>query len=93
MYRNFSNSYYLDISISFGPNPRGDLIINYNLLKPHRIEISVYDVGGRLVWQEKGMKEKGQHNFVVNNLASGVYFLKFDWEGIEIKRKVILLTR
>ncbi|MEO0094795.1 MAG: T9SS type A sorting domain-containing protein [candidate division WOR-3 bacterium] len=79
------------IIVNFGSSPTNCLSITYNLLISQKIEISVYDACGRLVSKEQGMKEKGRYNFVVSNIASGVYFVKFDCSGIELKKKFILV--
>lgn len=80
-----------DISISFGSNPTGHLVVSYNLLNPQKIEISVYDVCGRLVSKEQGTKEKGEYSFIVNDISNGVYFVKFKISKFETVRKIILL--
>lgn len=79
------------INISFGSNPTRHLAVNYSLLTRQEVEISIYDVTGRLVSKEDGMKEVGQHKFMLSDLASGVYFVRFKAPAFKTERKIVLL--
>ncbi|GAH43362.1 unnamed protein product, partial [marine sediment metagenome] len=79
------------IKVSFGSNPTTHFAINYSLPSTQDVNISVYDVTGRLVSREDEKKEKGSYNLVINNLPNGVYFVKFKASELEIERKIILL--
>jgi len=79
------------INIDWGSNPSQNLSISYTLFSPQEIEISVYDVCGRLISKENGTKAKGKYIFVVNDLADGIYFVKFKSPEFEARKKVILL--
>ena len=79
------------MKIDWGPNPAQKLSISYTLYNPQEIEISVYDVCGRLISKDIGIKAKGKHNFVVNEISDGVYFIKFKSSGFEVRKKAILL--
>jgi len=79
------------IKVSFGSNPTTHFAINYSLPSTQNVNISVYDVTGRLVSREDEKKEKGIYNLAINNLPSGVYFVKFKASDFVIERKIILL--
>jgi len=79
------------IKVSFDSNPTTHFTINYSLPSTQNVNISVYDVTGRLVSREDEKKEKGIYNLAINNLPSGVYFVKFKASALEIEKKVVLL--
>ncbi len=80
-----------DITVNFGSNPAGCISIKYIITEEEKVDIAVYDVSGRLIVKENSLKKPGRYDFVIDNLPDGVYFVKLDCEGIEVKRKVILL--
>ena len=79
------------------PNPFNSSIhINFSLLKNENINLSIFDINGRLVEVLKEKKfEKGRHNIFWesgNNINSGVYFVKLSSRN-NIKTKKILYLK
>jgi hypothetical protein len=82
------------------PNPfNPSATINYSLATRSQVEISVYDVAGRLVEAlVNGAQAAGQHAAVWNGMdrrgspaASGVYFVRMAADGHIFTRKMVLL--
>ncbi len=66
-------------AVLMGPasNPSyGSADIRFLLGSPHSVEISVFDVSGRLVHTAEGSYDTGQHSIVVEGLKPGMYFLR-----------------
>ena len=87
----YSDAQLEKIKVSFGSNPTTHFTINYSLPSTQNVDISVYDVTGRLVSREDEKKEKGIYNLAINNLPSGVYFVKFKASEFATERKIVLL--
>lgn len=85
-----SNSYKLY------PNPSGgNLTIEFNLAKAERLTLKVYDINGRLVFQENEKQySKGNNKFAINALAleSGSYFLQLLGKELKVEKKFIIST-
>jgi hypothetical protein len=77
------------------PNPfNPSTIISYELAKPERVQITIYDLLGKVlkVYPE-GLKPAGRNSFMFYNfgLASGVYFYKIEaGDFVESKKMVII---
>ncbi|HPG41251.1 MAG TPA: CotH kinase family protein [bacterium] len=76
------NHYHL---VTIYPNPFNEsAIIDYHLLKSSRVQISVYDVLGRLVstlLDEEKAAGDYQVNFTATDLAGGIYFVRVTGGG------------
>jgi hypothetical protein len=80
------------------PNPsHGDFSYSINLLRATRVQVSVFDITGRLV---KTLIDKelpaGNHNLTWNaksleNFAGGIYYLRLDANSEQQTRKFIML--
>jgi hypothetical protein len=88
-----------DVGIGFHlriyPNPVLKTIgIEYNLPKANDIELSIFDVNGRLVKESNCPKqEPGTHNklFDITHLSQGVYFIRLRTTNHTEIKKVILV--
>jgi hypothetical protein len=86
--------------LSCGPNPFSDYVeLKYSILKPSRIELTFYDINGRLVKtmvnepQQKGnytVKWFGK-NETDNSLPNGIYFYRLNVDGSNSIGKVLLI--
>jgi hypothetical protein len=82
------------------PNPfRAETRITYQLARPGRVDLRVYDVAGRLVMTlVEGRVDAGRHHVVWegrnvsgNRVASGVYFARLTTDGFTQVRRITLL--
>jgi hypothetical protein len=73
--------------------PSKDLVIDYTLGFPGFVELTVCDVAGRLVLEERCWKEAGRHRagFPAGDLASGVYLVRVEAPGVSATAKTILV--
>jgi M6 family metalloprotease-like protein len=85
---------------SAGPNPFKDQVtIRFSLGMPSEVDVSVYDVGGRLVRSvTRGAYPAGQHSVTWDGtdrsghpVAAGVYFYRLSTDGQDLTGKVSLL--
>ncbi len=80
--------------VTIYPNPTtSETIISYSLSENSSVKIIAYDALGREVIkisEEKQMPGTHQLNFNVENLQSGLYFIKTTIEGREVTRKLIV---
>ncbi|MBD3180275.1 MAG: T9SS type A sorting domain-containing protein [Candidatus Latescibacteria bacterium] len=82
------------------PNPFNPTVqIEYSISNPSRVDISVYDISGRMVAElVRGNRTPGKYRTAWNGYsgkgypaASGVYFIRLSSEGGSVCRKVVLL--
>ena len=77
------------------PNPfNSETKIKYYLSKNGLVLITLYDIVGRKISTILNeIKPRGNHEskFVINNLTSGIYYLKFDFDDSSITKRIILL--
>ena len=81
------------------PNPfNGNTHINYYVGTPTTVEISVFDLGGRLLSTTHEIRSVGNHTYSWNGLKtqgqaceSGVYLLTFSGGRSSESRKIVLL--
>jgi hypothetical protein len=98
---NIPASFVID---QFGPNPfpipgNPDLTILYTLSRPGNLNISIFDINGRLVKEVYNGYESGLTGGKVWHginkqgaaVASGSYFLRFNFEGVVEHRKILIL--
>ncbi|MBS1514945.1 MAG: T9SS type A sorting domain-containing protein [Bacteroidetes bacterium] len=82
LYQNFPNPFNPSTSISF------------NLAKQGFVNLSVYNINGRLVKEllDEKMNE-GMHsiNFNASDLASGIYTYRLQAEGVSVSRNMVLV--
>ncbi|MEO0164921.1 MAG: T9SS type A sorting domain-containing protein [candidate division WOR-3 bacterium] len=83
------------IMLNVYPNPtKSSLTIQYNLPKAGYVNISLYDVSGRLIdVLVKDILSVGSHSitFDTANLAQGIYFVKLTSEEQSTMKKIILM--
>jgi hypothetical protein len=72
------------IEASVYPNPSYD---NFTVICENMTTISVYDVVGTLIMKSA----VNSNSFVINNLSSGVYFIKIGTDNGDAIRKVVRL--
>ena len=76
------------------PNPFAqETIINYSLAKAAKVNLSVFDLNGRLVKiLVNASKDAGQHNARVSrgSLASGIYYYKLQTGNYSAVKKMII---
>ncbi|GAH82803.1 unnamed protein product, partial [marine sediment metagenome] len=83
-------------TISVYPNLlTGKVPVKLSLSKKGYVEVSVYDVSGRLVYHNGPVQlDKGSHQVHLNKLQNGIYFLKVKLDGNSVgKEKLIILSR
>jgi len=81
------------------PNPfNGNTHIKYSVRIPSTVEISVFDLSGRLISNVQEIPPAGTHSYSWNGLTtqgqaceSGVYLLTFSGGRSSVSRKVVLL--
>ncbi len=87
-------------NLKFSPNPfRNSCQISFSLYQPEKVKISLYNIRGQKVATiVDGMKETGSHTvqWDANDLASGVYFLRFktknDLKEYDSIKKIVLFN-
>ena len=76
------------------PNPfNPSTSIRYNVDKFSKVNISIYDVTGKLVSNlVNSYKSIGNHSIIWNasNLPSGIYFIKLNINSYSTSRKIML---
>ncbi len=92
---NLANNIPLDYSIAAYPNPFNMLTnVHFYLPISGQLSVRVFDIEGRLVdTLLSGNVSKGFHKvvFQADNLASGIFFIKMEWQDGAIIKKIILL--
>lgn len=78
------------------PNPTsGNLTVEFELSNAQRLQLNVYDIHGRLVWQEKEKQYfRGTNILQIHSLAleSGSYYLQLSGEKLKVEKKFIITT-
>jgi hypothetical protein len=67
--------------LSLYPNPSpGDLTITYNCDNAGKIQLRIYDIHGRIVFNKMEIAVKGMNTFQLNlfNLIPGTYFFQLN---------------
>ena len=81
--------------LSVYPNPFNEAMrIRYDLLRPQKVELKVYDVQGRLVRtlvDEVQLAGKHEISASMGEMASGVYFVRLTTAQKEKTEKIVLL--
>ena len=77
------------------PNPfNSKTEIKYEIFKNGYISITLYNISGKKISTLiNEFKRNGSYEYNLNsdNLSSGVYFMKFDFEKLSVTKKIILL--
>lgn len=68
-----------------------DSRVEYYLTWKARIRIDIYNSYGRLIERVDEIKNSGKHKLDLNDLSSGVYFIKFKIGNLKGIRKAILI--
>jgi len=84
-----------NIGLSAYPNPfNAQTTIKFSITEPSPVELSIYDITGRLVVKlREGILQAGSHSLVweAEGLPSGVYFARLTANNREIVRKLSLI--
>lgn len=78
------------LNFSFLPNPVfDDLEVNFNQQEQYPIHLQLFDLFGRLVYEEKFMTNNNKKKIDLKFLKSGVYYLQFKNGTSELVKKLI----
>ncbi len=79
---------------SIGPNPVKDyLVIRYSGNKNEEADLKIYDISGKLIWEEHQIlfsPEKNIHNIFVNNVPNSIFIFKI---ALKFKSSHILIFK
>lgn len=79
-----------DNSVSINPNPFMDALqITFNGSAHSKIDVMMYDVLGKEIWNESFKEIKGSVQLNNLNLSNGIYWLKIKYNNQEFYKKVI----
>jgi len=77
------------------PNPvRDNFTIEFEISKPKRIQISLYNVRGeriKNIYNDFTNSEKNSFTIETDNLLSGVYFIRIDNGDVNLTRKILVI--
>jgi hypothetical protein len=79
--------------LSLYPNPStGNIIVTYNSDNARKIELRIYDINGKILFNEMAMAKKGLNSFHLNlsNFVSGPYFFELNNDGIKCMKKLLI---
>jgi len=89
-----------ELNLTNYPNPinsnLNNLTVNFNILKPGRITIQLFNIKGQLVSTLINEdKNVGEYTiaYPVNELSSGIYFTKMNVDGVGKEVKKVILLR
>ncbi len=71
----------------------GDPVLRLNMPDEGQINLKLFSIAGREVWEKQAYFEKGSHFIDLPSLPSGVYVLFYDFEGDIGTKKVVLLRQ
>ncbi len=81
-------------TLAISPNPSfGSVTVEVNLLSSsRRVSLQVYDLAGKLIGTAfEGELQRGCHSFKLNDLTSGVYFIRLESDCTNGLRKMVIL--
>ena len=81
-------------ALSITPNPSfGSVTVNVNLLSSESfVNLRMYDLAGKLIRTAfEGELQQGSHSFTMNDLTSGIYFVRLESDCATDLRKVVIL--
>lgn len=81
-------------ALSITPNPSfGSVAVNVNLLSSESyVNLLMYDLAGKLIRTVfEGEMQQGIHSFKMNDLTSGVYFVRLESDCANNLRKLVIL--
>lgn len=78
-----------DLKISLSSNIGKGIDISYFIPDKDNVSISLIDIVGRNISIFNGIKEKGRYNLNYKPEKSGIYFLKVEYKGKELIKKVV----
>ena len=79
-----------DIIINALAIVRGNIDLTYSVKRPGEYSIQVYSIDGRCI-SKVFDKRTGTHHFTVNNLKSGIYFVRLQQGREYVTKKVIIM--
>jgi hypothetical protein len=78
------------LNYSVYPNPVKDILsLNFDNTLTETAALNLFDLNGRLVWSGSYLPYSGTKSVIMENLESGVYFLKISSNGINKTHKII----
>jgi hypothetical protein len=78
------------LNYSVYPNPVKDILsLNFDNTLMETATLNLFDLNGRLVWNGTYLPYSGTKSIIMENLESGVYFLKISSNGINKTHKII----
>jgi dipeptidyl aminopeptidase/acylaminoacyl peptidase len=82
-------------TISVFPNLlTGNTPVKLSLSKKGYVEVSAYDISGRLVYHNGPVQwSEGSHVLQLKNLQSGIYFLKVEFDGNSVGKEKLTILR
>ena len=93
--RTYYSNYNCALSVRIYPNPiRSECNIQYNIVEKTNVEISIYDISGRLIRRiQKTDKCCGQYDEILDfsGLSQGVYFIKLATQDYSEVKKVVFV--
>ena len=92
---NSINNYFQFESVQLGiyPNPNnGSFTLHYEAETFGTIQITIYDVTGRLLFNKQANKEsyEFEHQIVLSQYNKGMYLLQFEIDGITSYQKFVI---
>lgn len=87
------NNLSTDFSVSPNPVTSEGATLNYNLLKPAEITISIYNIEGKSIFVNKNKSHAGKNSFPLDlkNASAGIYLINLK-NGTESTSKKIILN-
>ena len=81
-----------DIMIEIYPNPAcNHFTIHFYTYKPNNYKLQIFDLAGKLIYQQIISPSGNQHSFRINinDLSQGIYILKLNSDSYSISQKII----
>jgi len=83
----------IENSLSIYPNPSdGRFVLSMQALKGRNIDLVLYDVAGKEVYQKQVLVRKGSNDLMIDlgELSSGIYYLNIRNANLSITRKITI---
>lgn len=81
------------VDVKITPNPATDMVfVNLNSLESDHVQLCLFDLGGRLVWNKDfaGVSKTQALQVDVSNIAAGTYFLNIANDKRIITKKIVV---
>ncbi len=86
------NNLSSDFSVSPNPVTSEGATLNYNLLKPAEVSISIYNIEGKSIFVNKNKSQAGKNSFPLDlkNASAGIYLVNLKNGNESTSKKIIL---